>query len=263
MARRNNAFTVIAGCFAIIFVCMISTLSAENDGRDVKEAKKIEASEEIQENHPEVGAGVSCVDCHEIKLDAKTTATQVWLSGDYADFNAKEGMMSRDKIEKAIADVMGGKKQSKTCVLSTCVNNTPLSTTAEFTLDPSEMTLYGIHEKGTAKLFHIQQNPRVSINWHREYESFTKLLCIQFSGTAELIEGSDPEFEKNLKEFIPYEAQASARKISPDKCRTMFKQMMVGSRITVKEATITNVEFRKMDYRPWQRWTRHVSNKNN
>ncbi len=35
----------------------------------------------VSTDHPEFEEGVTCNDCHEIKLDANTTATQVWLSG--------------------------------------------------------------------------------------------------------------------------------------------------------------------------------------
>jgi len=36
----------------------------------------------------------------------------------------------------------------------------------------------------------------------------------------------------------------------------MAKQMMLISKIVVDEATITNMQFRKEGFRPWQRWTR-------
>ena len=151
---------------------------------------------------------------------------------------------------------MGGKKHNKTCVLATCLNNVPLSTTAEFALDQDKMMLYGMHEKGTTKLLHIKQNPRVSLNWHKEFTSFAETLCIQFIGRAELIEGNNPEFDKIFMEVIPYEESARAQNIPLDKSRDMYRQMMVISRITIDEATITSAVFRKENYRPWQRWKR-------
>jgi hypothetical protein len=63
---------------------------------------------------------------------------------------------------------------------------------------------------------------------------------------------------------VPYEEHANARKIPLDKCQEMFKQMMVMSRINIKEANITNSVFRRQGgYRPWQRWTRSYPIKNN
>jgi hypothetical protein len=44
---------------------------------------------------------------------------------------------------------------------------------------------------------------------------------------------------------VPYEEHANARKIPLDKCQEMFKQMMVMSRINIKEANITNSVFRR------------------
>jgi len=235
----------------------MTTLSAkEVKVQAAKEAKAIEVEASLSDDHPAIEEGVTCADCHEIKLDAKTTATQVWLTGEYLGFAKNEGAMKNEKVKEAIIEVMGGKKHFKTCVLSTCINNVPLSTTAEFVLDEDKMTLHSMHEKGTEKLLHIKQNPRVSLNWHKEFTGFAFTLCIQFGGHAELIEGSDLEYERILKEVIPYEERATARKLPLDKARAMFKQMMLISKITVDEATITDMRFRKKGYRPWQRWTR-------
>ena len=61
------------------------------------------------------------------------------------------------------------------------------------------MTLYGVHEKGTEKLSHLKQNPRFSLNWHKEFQNWGETLCVQFVGYARLIEGNEPEFGKGVK----------------------------------------------------------------
>lgn len=216
----------------------------------------IEAGAEQASDHPEIPEGFTCNDCHQIKLDGKTTATEVWLTGEYVTFGKGEGVMSQEKILEAIVQAIGGRKHNKTFVLATALNNVPLSTTAEFALDEKGMVLYGVHEVGTEKLIHIQQNPRVSLNWHQVFTSFTDTLCVQFVGTAELIEASDPEFEQILLDVVPYEELAQAQGIGLEACREMLKQSMLISKITVSEATITNAEFRKEGMRPWQRWER-------
>jgi len=238
----------------------MTTLSAkEVNVQAAKEAKAIEAEASLSDDHPAIEEGVTCADCHEIKLDAKTTATQVWLTGEYLGFAKNEGAMKNEKVKEEIVKAMGGKKKSGTCVLGTCINNTPTTTTAEFTLNPDTMTIHGMHEKGTAKLLHIKQNPRVSLNWHKEFtDDWGLILCVQFVGHAELIEGTDPEFEKIMIDCLPYETTAKQRKITLDQARTMVKQMMLITRIVVDEATITNMQFRKEGYRPWQRWTREM-----
>jgi len=40
---------------------------------------------------------VTCNDCHELKLDARTTATEAWLAGDYLKWKAGEGGMAKRK----------------------------------------------------------------------------------------------------------------------------------------------------------------------
>ncbi len=75
------------------------------------EAKAIEVDASLSDNHPAIEEGVTCADCHEIKLDANTTATQVWLTGNYAGFNPNEGLVSNEKVKEAIVKVMGGRKR--------------------------------------------------------------------------------------------------------------------------------------------------------
>ena len=259
-ACKNKGILVLS----IIFVWSCYAMTARGAKGDKeqaasKEAKAIEAAASLSDNHPAIEEGVTCADCHEIKVDAKTTATQVWLTGNYLGFAPNEGVLSNDRVKEEIIKAMGGKKQTRTCVLATCINNTPLTTTAEFTLDQDNMTLHGMHEKGTTKLLHMKQNPRVSVNWHKDFTGFAGTFCVQFIGHAELIEGTDPAFEKIMTDCIPYEKSAQERKITPDQVRNMAKQMMLITKITIDEATITNMEFRKEGFRPWQRWTRKTA----
>jgi len=220
-------------------------------------AKEISATAAgISENHPAVEAGMSCVDCHSVKLDAQTSATQAWLSGENLKFSAEVGVMQWEELNKQILGILGGRKDKRTFVLGTCINNTPLTTTADFSLDPETMTLYGLHEKNTIKLFHIQQNPRVSMNWHEEFKSWGKVLCVQVIGTAVLLEGSDPEFERVLTGCIPYEELAAAMKLDLEKARAMVKAGMVMSKITVDTVTINNSAFEQQGLRKYQRWER-------
>ena len=263
MSETKNKGIVVLGiiCIAICFALSAPGAKEETGKSASPEAKAIEVGESLSDNHPAIEEGVTCADCHEIKLDAKTTATQVWLTGNYLGFAPNEGAFTNERVKEEIIKAMGGKKQTRTCVLGTCINNTPLTTTAEFTLDQDNMTLHGMHEKGTTKLMHIQQNPRVSVNWHKDFTGFAGTFCVQFVGHAELIEGTDPAFEKIMIDCIPYEKSAQERKITPEQVRAVTKQMMLITRITIDEATITNMEFRKEGFRPWQRWIRPAAQK--
>ena len=230
-----------------------------------EEAKAIDAYVEISLDHPEFEEGVTCNDCHEIKLDANTTATQVWLSGESPGRVAGEGVMPQDKLLEVIKKVMGGvKAESKTYVLGTSLNNVPLTTTAEFTLDSEKMVLYGFHEMGTQKLIHIKANPKVSLNWQVEFETFTDFLCVQVIGNAELMEGDNKEFERIMIDFLPYEGGARVPKdATPEEREKKLKQfrssLMKGfviSKITIDQITIATMDFVKDGFRRYQRWTR-------
>ena len=262
-------------CFALFIACTgmcfnVAQAPADTDTRketeQTEEAKAIDAYVEISSDHPEFEEGVTCNDCHEIKLDANTTATQVWLSGESPGRAAGEGVMPEDKLLEVIKKVMGGiKEESKTYVLGTSLNNVPLTTTAEFTLDPEKMMLYGFHEMGTQKLLHIKANPKVSLNWHVEFETFTDFLCVQVIGHAELIEGDNKEFEKIMIDFLPYEGGARVPKdATPEEREKKLKQfrtsLMKGfviSKISIDQVTIATMDFVKDGFRRYQRWTRN------
>lgn len=229
------------------------------------DAKAIEVDAQVTADHPEYEEGISCNDCHEMKLDAQTTATQVWLTGQSPGRAAGEGVMPQDALWKEIEKVIGGiKMDSKTYVLGTSLNNTPLTTTSEFTLDPAKKVLYGFHEMGTAKLHHIKANPRVSLNWHKEFETFTDFLCVQIIGRAELIDGSSKEFEQIMIDFLPYESGARVpqdatpqqREERLKKFRESLTRGFLISKISIDQVTIATMDFVKQDFRRYQRWTR-------
>ena len=244
-------------CIMVLACFVACGTAAAAEKKAAAKPKQIEAAaSSLSANHPEIPQGVSCNDCHEVKLDAKTTATQAWLQGPYLKYAAGQGVMPQDQIKAEIAKIMLGKKLKRTCVLGTSLNNVPLTTTADFVLDPDTMTLYGLHEKGTTKLLHIKQNPKVSLNWHEEFKTWGTVLCAQFIGTAELIEGSNPEAEKILVDIYPYEELAKNMKIEPQQAREMIKKGMLISKITCNQITVNNSAFEKDGMRKYQRWER-------
>lgn len=264
MKLRNTFCSIcLVLCLVWLTACMTTrsneTVFLQEDAENqlVEKAEEINAEAELTDNHPEVEEGISCNDCHEIKLDAQTTATQAWMNGDYLSWSANEGIMSEAEIWEQIVKILGGRKaDQKTFVLATSINNTPLTTTAEFTLDPEEKVLYGFHEKGTEKLAHIRNNPRVSLNWHLEFESFTNYLCMQILGRAEIIDSTSKDYERILIDIIPYEMGAKARKMDFKQFRDSVRDYMVICKITIDRVTIANYAFNKEGFRTYQRWTR-------
>jgi hypothetical protein len=253
---------ITVGCRSI----SADTIVAQEQEEAASQAKAVIAAAEVDSGHPEIEPGLSCNDCHEIKLDAETTATQVYLFGQSPGHDKGEGVYPKERVWEEIEKAIGGlKHDSKTFILATSLNNVPLSTTCEWTLDPKTKKLYGFHEAGTEKLRHIEANPIVSMNFHKEFDSetFKDFLCVQIRGTARLLDGNDPDFERIMIELLPYEFGARVpADATPEQREERLKQFRQGvkndfiiSEITPTQVTIANQQFRAEGMRVYQRWT--------
>ena len=108
MSNRTTGFIILVTL--ICFTGYQGMLSAadkkarneQGKAEQAAKAKAIDTSATLDSTHPEVEAGFSCNDCHEIKLDAKTTATQVWLSGESPGKKTGEGLMPKEKVWEAV-----------------------------------------------------------------------------------------------------------------------------------------------------------------
>ena len=248
----------ILGIGALVTFSLFVSFPAYGEGEKkpvTAEAKPIAVDASIEEDHPAIEEGVTCNDCHEVKLDANTTATQVWLTGDYLKWKAGEGIMKNEKIWERIVELFKEKGFKKTFVLATSFNNRPTTTTAEFALDTKNKVLYGLHEKGTEKVIHIQHNPYVCLNWHREFDdNFANILCIQVLGKAELLKGTTKEFEEGLSVY-PYQYGAAARKLAVEQWKAIIKKEMVMTRIPIEQIILVDESCRHHN-RTSQRWMR-------
>jgi len=85
--------TLLICCAGLGFYGIPQAASKEEQKKSEKvgEAKAITIEAEISTDHPEFEEGVTCNDCHEMKFDAKTTATQIWLTGESPGRKAGEG----------------------------------------------------------------------------------------------------------------------------------------------------------------------------
>jgi hypothetical protein len=267
MVSKKVLFFAIGMLCVTAFGCGIFVNTADvQDKAGVKQAEAIVAAAEVDSGHPEIEPGLSCNDCHEIKLDAQTTATQVHLFGQTPGFDEGEGVYPKERVWEEVVKAIGGiKHDSKTFILATSLNNVPLSTTCEWTLDAKTKKFYGFHEAGTEKLRHIEANPHVSMNYHKEFDSetFKDWLCIQIRGTARLLDGSDPDFERIMIELLPYEFGARVpADATPKQREARLKAFRQGvkddffiSEITPTQITISNQQYRKEGMRVYQRWT--------
>lgn len=250
--------TIIVVCAVFIYSLNIlnGAIGKEEKEPAISEAKPIGADASLNENHPAIEEGMTCNDCHELKLDAKTTATEAWLTGDYLKWKAGEGIMPKDKLWERIAEIFKQKGFKRTMVIATSMNNRPATTTAEFALDPKEKVLYGLHEKSTAKIMHMKLNPYVSLNWHREFDdNFANTLCIQVVGKAELLDASTKEFEEGLSVY-PYQYGAAARKLTVEQWKAIIKKEMIMTKISIDQVTLVDGSLAGTEYRTSQRWTR-------
>jgi len=249
---------VKSATIAAMFIFFLGSAQAAEVKQDAeaKRAGQIEANAPARENHPEIEPGTSCNDCHEIKLDAKTSATQVWISGDYLKWKAGEGIMAKEQVWGRILNIFKEKGMKRTFVMATCLNNRPYTYTADFALDPEKKVLYAFHEKGTEKLAHIKNNPSVSMNWHREFDdNFANVICFQVLGKAEIFDGTSREFEEGLKVY-PYEYAAKARKMTIEQWRDIVKKNMLMTRTTIERIRLTEGALAAMQYRSSQEWQR-------
>lgn len=193
-------------------------------------------------------------------VDAKSTATYKWLS--------TKGDMPRDALWDYIVKVLSGIEGKRTYVLATSMKNIPLSTTIEFYINPDKKVLYGFSEKGTEKLVHIKNNPRVSLNWHEEFmNDFSKTLCVQIRGTAELFEGDCPEMDEALKYYryqympwniIPTRNAPTALMIEPlqKAMIQIIKKNIMLVRVTIEQVVITDNRLMGKGFRARQLWRR-------
>jgi len=256
MLRNGKTLLVISLIMVGIVAGTTKGYSKEEKKSITSEAKPISPDAAITDQHPAVEEGMTCNDCHEVKLDAKTTATEVWLGGEYLKWGKGEGIMPKDKVGERIVEIFKEKGFKRTCVLATSFNNRPTSTTSEFALDPKNMVLYGLHEKGTAKIIHIKHNPYVSLNWHREFDdNFANTLCIQMIGKAEVLDGTSKEFEKGL-EVYPYQYGATARKLPVEQWKEIIKKQMAMTKITIEKVVLLDGSLARTEYRTSQQWTR-------
>jgi len=187
----TRLFVLVCFCAA----CAASSQAAEKPVT-VKEAEEeiptIVFGAEMPEEHQEVEASETCMECHTIKADAVTTATQRYLKGTGT-------VLEKGALWKEIVEFFG---ERQSCVLATCVNNEPCVTTIDMSLDPVNKVFYALSEKGTRKLGQMTMNPKVAVEFHKQQE-WQKMIfrCLQMSGRARVFDAGDPEFDKGLTFF--------------------------------------------------------------
>jgi nitroimidazol reductase NimA-like FMN-containing flavoprotein (pyridoxamine 5'-phosphate oxidase superfamily) len=202
--------------FVAIFIWSVSTVHGSDDKQykkidvgagemgikaTVLEGPPIKADQRLTEDHPEYPRGMVCVECHEVTFDAITTSTKTFL------INYQQ--LPNGEVWEKIETFLPGRERF---VLTTVYNNEPTATTVDMVLDKDEKCLYVLCEKGTEKLLHIKENPRICAvhfkGWTLEEAERDKNVkqewaSVQIRGNAEVIPPSDPQFGKLVRKYKP------------------------------------------------------------
>ena len=244
--------------FAAFFMGLIGTALAGGDKQYKKidlgagemgikatviESPPIKADQILTEDHPEYARGMVCVECHEVAFDAMTTSTKIFL------MNYQQ--LSNDEVWEKIETFLPGRERF---VLTTVYKNEPTATTVDMVLDRDEKCLYVLCEKGTEKLMHIKQNPRICAvhfkGWtlaeaERDKKLKQEWISVQIRGNAEVIPSSNPQFGKLVEKYKPV-------RVTPQRAALRFDIV----RITPTSAVYfdTNLPNKKFGvYQYWQR----------
>ena len=152
-------------------------------------------------HHGVYDESMKCLDCHSYDgVDAYTSATMAMQK-------SKKGTAPRKEIEEAVLNTLKGQGDYREIyALATSYENKPLSTVIEFVIDPATFTFYAMSEKQTEKLFQMASNQNVSLAYMKQrenYDYFGSALGVQIVGKATVLQGTDPEFEKAARIYIP------------------------------------------------------------
>ncbi len=199
--------------------------------------------------HPAYDKDIKCQECHVYAgVDAYTAATMTLKK-------SKTGALSREEIEKRIAEIVKGKGDYREIyILSTAYKNKPLATPIEFVLDPRTLNLYAMSERQTEKLFHVASNQNVSCAYVKQLEHhnyFKEPLSIQVVGKAQLLRGKDPGFAEALNIYLP----TLPLKLTPELLQAI-KETKIVTKVTPERIIIRDYTQKEKGNRMVQIWER-------
>ncbi len=187
-------------------------------------------------------------------VDVTTTATyRRWIPG-------SKPLLPQDELKKRIISEIGGRKQLY--VMATVVKDRVAPTVMEMVLDPQQMVLYGLAERGTEALLHLQQNPIVSINYHREFPNdWNEGLCFQMRGKAILYpgpfaQGETPPAVKRFFELYSVQDAAWLSKETREATGRAFAENLTIFTVPVEQVVYHDGSLPFENYNMRQLWSR-------
>jgi hypothetical protein len=144
-------------------------------------------------------------------VDVRTTATA-------SRFVTGRGAMPREALEQRLMGYLRGKKMY---ILATSLDNKPLTSTIDLVFDREVMTLSAGSERPTEKLFHLKDNPYVSVQFHKN-PPYSDLVSLQIRGKATVFrgpfckQGTGPSEEQKLMQvYEGPEVTVPCEKVDP------------------------------------------------
>jgi len=209
----------------------------------VIEGGPIKADQVVTPDHPPYGRGMVCVECHQVTFDAVTTSTK--------QFMMNYPRLPNDEVWKKIEAFLPGRERF---VLTTVFNNEPTATTVDMVLDRDEKCLYVLCEKGTEKLMHIRENPRICAVHYKGWTvaeaqqnkgARQEWLSVQIRGNAQVIPPGDPQFERLVEKYKPV-------RVTPQRAALRFDVV----RIRPTSAVYFDTNLSAEKYGIYQQWER-------
>ena len=184
-------------CVGIVCCWLLNVMPARGQDKagssDSDEVPEIVLGQSMPEDHQELEKGMGCMECHRIKTDAVSTATELFLK--------QKGKISNDLVWQEIIKFFGHRRS---CVLATNVNHESFVTTIDFALDHENKLFYALSEKGTRKLAQMKMNSNIALEFHNQTEWQKSIFrCLQMRGHARVFSSDDPQFDQGLKIFKP------------------------------------------------------------
>jgi len=244
----KNLFTATA-----VFLVVISLVALCKAGENAFIYPKVGDKPSM---HVKVDENLKCVECHPLKtknIDGYTSATMTLKK-------SQLGVMPKQDIEKRVVEVLSGKHGREIFMLATSYNNKPLATVIEFCIDPETLDLYAMSEQQTEKLFHMNENNKVSLAYVRPAENYFKeTLGVQIVGRAELLTVNDPGWAKGLDIYLPSlpVPEEAKQRIKNNK---NLKKIM--TKVTPDRIVLRDISLKAKGLRNFQIWEREALQEN-
>lgn len=209
----------------------------------VIEGGPIKADQVLTPDHPPYARGMVCVECHQVAFDAVTSSTK--------QFMLNYPQLPNEEVWKKIEALLPGRERF---VLTTVYNNEPTATTVDMVLDRDEKCLYVLCEKGTEKLMHIRENPKICAVHYKGWtvaearqnkSARQEWMSVQIRGKAQVIPPGDPQFDALVAKYKPV-------RVTPQRAALRFDVV----RITPTSAVYFDTNLSGEKFGIYQQWER-------